>query len=223
MKKGFGYFKISVIEFIAAAIILLLSILLFSIIVNEIVIEKENSIDDAVFKYISSFTSPSATKAALFATTFGSGYFLIPAYILIIFYHIKIHRIKQATIVGIIAIISLLSVWLLKDLFHRPRPLLPLISGAWGYSFPSGHSLGGFTFSGVLIYILWRTSLKPYLKWLLYILLFIFSILIGISRIYLRVHFASDVLGSFLLTVVWLSLTFILLETIEKINNSKNE
>ena len=222
MKRDFGYFKISVIEFFTAVIILLLSILLFSIIADEIVIEKENPFDTAVFRYISSFTSPSATKAALFVTNFGSGYFLIPSYLFIILYYVKIKKIQEATVVGIIAIISLLSGWLLKVLFHRPRPSLPLISGAGGFSFPSGHSLGGFTFSGVMIYLLWRTSLNPFLKWILSILLIISSILIGISRIYLRVHFASDVLGSLLLTVVWLSLTFILLETIEK-NTTKEK
>ncbi len=216
MKRDFGYFKISVIKFITAASILLLSILIFSIIADEIVIEKENTFDKDVFNYISSFTSPSATKAALFVTNFGSGYFLMPVYLFIIFYHVKIKKIQEATFVGIIATISLLSVLLLKVLFHRPRPSLPLIIGAGGYSFPSGHSLGGFTFSGVLIYLLWRTSLNTLLKWILAILLIISSILIGISRIYLRVHFASDVLGSLLLTVFWLSLTFILLKTIEK-------
>ena len=216
MKKDLGYFKISVIEFIIAAVILLLSILLFSIIADEIVIEKEGSFDTHVFTYISSFTTPFITRAAMIVTNFGSGYFLIPAYLCIIFYHIKNKKNQVAILVAIVATVSLLSGWLLKDLFHRPRPELPLISGAGGYSFPSGHSLGGFTFSGVLIYLIWRTSLSPFLKWIFSILLVIFSLLIGLSRIYLRVHFASDVLGSLLVTVVWLSLTFIIMETIEK-------
>ena len=95
---------------------------------------------------------------------------------------------------------------------------MPLISGAGGYSFPSGHSLGGFTFSGVSIYLLWKSTLQPYQKWILSLFSLTLAILIGLSRIYLRVHFASDVLGSLLVTIVWLSLTFILLETIEKSN-----
>ena len=118
--------------------------------------------------------------------------------------------------VAIVASVSLLSGWLLKDIFHRTRPISPLISDAGGYSFPSGHSLGGFTFSGVLIYLLLLTSIPNYLKWILSVLLILFAFLIALSRIYLRVHFASDVFGSLLVTIVWLSLTFILLETIEK-------
>src|ERR1700712_2455770 len=155
-KKHFGYFKISVVEFIIAVAILLLSILLFSIIADEIVIEKESSFDTHVFTYISSFATPFTTRSAMFVTNFGSGYFLIPAYLCIIFYHIKNKKNREATAVAIVATVSLLSGSLLKGLFHRPRPPFPLVSGTGGFSFPSGHSLGGFTFSGVMIYLLWR-------------------------------------------------------------------
>src|ERR1700704_2238694 len=122
VKKDFGYFKISVIEFIIAVVILLLSILLFSIIADEIVIEKESNFDTNVFTYISSFATPFTTRSAMFVTNFGSEYFLIPAYLYIIFYHIKNKKNQEATVVAIVATVSLLSGWLLKDLFHRPRP-----------------------------------------------------------------------------------------------------
>ena len=180
------------------------------------VIEKENHFDVVAYNRLATYDSPFNTKAALFITNFGSGFFLIPAYLTILLIYLKVRKYREAMIVGTVASVSLLSGWLLKDLFHRARPTFPFISGAGGYSFPSGHSLGGFTFSGLLIYLLSKTSVSSYKKWILSALLFLFSLLIGISRIYLRVHFASDVLGSLLLTLVWLSLTFILLETIEK-------
>jgi undecaprenyl-diphosphatase len=214
LKRKIGFLGISVIEFIVTTAIFLISVLLFSFIAQEVVIEKDNHFDTIVFNHITSYDSPFFTSAAKFITNFGSGYFLIPAYLVIILYHIRNNKKQEAVVIGIVALVSLVSGWLLKDIFHRPRPLLPLVSGAGGYSFPSGHSLGGFTFSGVLIYLLWRTSLRPYQKWILSVLLLMFSLLIGLSRIYLRVHFASDVLGSFLVTVVWLSLTFILQKNI---------
>lgn len=222
MKNKNRYLKIFTIEFIAAAGIFLFSVLLFSIIANEVVVENENNFDYSVFRVIASHSSLVKTKAALFITFFGTGYFLIPAYIFIIFYYARLKMNGQATVVGIVALISLLSGWAFKDIFHRPRPLLPLISGAGGYSFPSGHSLGGFTFSGVIIYLLWGTTMPRYLKWILSILLVLFAFLIGLSRIYLRVHFASDVMGSFLLTLVWLSLSFIFLKAFEKKSKKSN-
>jgi undecaprenyl-diphosphatase len=216
VKRNIGYFEISVIEFLVALGVLLFAITLFYLTANEVIFEKDDQFDLKVFNYIASYDSPAIIKLANFVTHFGSGFFLIPAYLTIIFYHIKVKKIREAIMVVITATVSLLSGWLLKDIFHRPRPIFPLVSGAEGYSFPSGHSLGGFTFGGVLIYLILRTTIPHYLKWLLSILLLFFTLLIGLSRIYLRVHFASDVLASFLVTIVWLSLTFILLETIEK-------
>jgi undecaprenyl-diphosphatase len=222
LKNKNRYLKIFTIEFIAASCIFLLSVLLFSIIANEVVVENENNFDYKVFRVIASYTSPFKTKVALFITFFGTGYFLIPAYILTILYYARQKMNGQAIVVGIVAVISLLSGWAFKDIFHRPRPLLPLISGAGGYSFPSGHSLGGFTFSGVIIYLLWRTTIPKYLKWTLSILLVLFAFLIGLSRIYLRVHFASDVMGSLLLTLVWLSISFIFLKAFENRSKRRN-
>ena len=221
MKRKVGFLTISVIEFVAAAVVLLLAVSLFSFIVDEMVVEKGNLFDAEVFKFISSYISPFNTQFAQIVTFFGTGTFLIPAYLIIIWYHVKIKKKPDAIMVAIVATVSLLSGWLLKDIFHRPRPPLPLVSGAGGYSFPSGHSLGGFTFSGVLIYLLWNSHLRTSIKWILTVTLLLFGLLIGMSRIYLRVHFASDVLGSLLVTIVWLSLTFIIVETIEKTNRMR--
>ena len=216
MKRNIGYFQISVIEFLVATGILLCAIFLFSFIADEIVIENDTLFDARVFNFIASYESPTLTKVVRVITNFGTGFFLIPAYVIIIFYLKTTKKNQEAIMVTIVATVSLLSGWLLKDIFHRTRPLSPLISGVGGYSFPSGHSLGGFTFSGVLIYLLLRSSIPNYLKWILSFLLILFAFSIAFSRIYLRVHYASDVLGSLLVTIVWLSLCFILLETIEK-------
>ena len=194
----------------------MVSVFLFSLVANEMVFENETIFDSRAFSLLASYTTPFNTKTAILITWFGTGYFLLPAYLLITLYHNQQNKNKEAILVLIFAFVSMMSGMALKVLFHRTRPMFPLISGAGGYSFPSGHSLGGFTFSGVLIYLLLKTTLNPYLKWIFSILLIIFSLLIGLSRIYLRVHFASDVLGSLLLTIVWLSITFILFETIEK-------
>jgi undecaprenyl-diphosphatase len=218
LKKKIGFLQISVIEFIAATGVFLIAIATFSLIADEMVIEKGNQFDAYAFNQIDAYHSPFTTKLAEFVTAFGTGYFLIPAYLLIIWFCYRIKKKPEAIMVAIVATVSLLSGWLLKDIFHRPRPIMPLISGAGGYSFPSGHSLGGFTFSGVSIYLLWKSTLQPYLKWILSLCSLLLAILIGLSRIYLRLHFASDVLGSLLVTIIWLSLTFILLETIEKSN-----
>jgi undecaprenyl-diphosphatase len=208
--------KISVIEFIIAAALLLISVLFFSLIAGEIVIENKNQVDLRVIKYVSSFDSAFHTRIAIFFTFFGSPYFLVPAYLIIIFYYSGLRKIREAILIGIVASISVLSIVLLKDIFRRPRPESPLISGVTGYSFPSGHSLSGFTFSGMMIYLIFKSTLPLFWKWSFSVMLLALAFLIGLSRIYLRVHFPSDVLGALLVTTVWLSLTFIVVNVIER-------
>jgi len=111
---------------------------------------------------------------------------------------------------------SLLLGWILKPLFHRSRPGLPLVGGAGGYSFPSGHALGGFIFCGVLLLLLWKSRINFYLKWILTFFIFAFGLIIGISRIYLHVHYATDVLGSLFITLAWFSLSYIFFRLIFK-------
>jgi undecaprenyl-diphosphatase len=132
------------------------------------------------------------------------------------FYYSKQQKKKEAILIGVVALISVLSIFLLKDLFHRHRPPSPLIPGVNGYSFPSGHSLSGFTFSGIMIYLISKSTIQPYKKWIYAILLFLFAVLIGMSRIYLRVHYPSDVIGGLLVTTVWLALTFMAILNVEK-------
>jgi undecaprenyl-diphosphatase len=208
--------KLSATEFIVAAVLLLLSIALFSFVADEIVIEDKYSFDLIIFRWFTHHTTDFHTRIVLLFTFFGSPYFMIPAYLVVMFYYSRQKKKKEAILIGVVAVISVLSIFLLKDLFHRHRPLSPLIPGVTGYSFPSGHSLSGFTFSGIMIYLILKSNIPRYRKWIFSVLLFIFAVLIGMSRIYLRVHFPSDVLGGLLVTTVWLSLTFMIVTEIEK-------
>lgn len=73
-----------------------------------------------------------------------------------------------------------------------------------GYSFPSGHSMVSMAFYGFLIYLIYNNIKNKYIKWILICSLSILIILIGISRIYLGVHYTSDVLAGFLLSISYL-------------------
>jgi undecaprenyl-diphosphatase len=94
----------------------------------------------------------------------------------------------------------------LKLIFARPRPLYPLLSPEHGFSFPSGHATFSFVFYGALAYLAWLTNFPKYIKMLMMGFLVGLSLLIGISRIYLRVHYPSDVLAGFCLGYSWLFL-----------------
>ena len=192
-------------------------LLLFLFITDEIVLEKETWLDDAVFRLLNIYTTPAVTGKMIFFTFFGSMKFLFPAYCLFVLYFLFL---KKNTLRSLnIAAIGLSSVALLftiKDIFKRHRPPHPLLPDVKGFSFPSGHSFSAFTFCGLLIYVLWETEVNLAVKWIGTIALFVFAALIATSRVYLHVHYASDVIAGFCLSVLWLAICIFVLNRIEK-------
>jgi undecaprenyl-diphosphatase len=196
-------------EFILLVSLLTISLLFFYSVVHYAMFEKQNMMDNLAFRYFRPLISDNNTRIANIITFFGTGTFLIPSYSLILFYLIRLNYRKYAVMVLTTVISSLLLGWLLKPTFHRLRPPYPLVSGAGGYSFPSGHALGGFIFTGVIIYLLWKTSKKIHFKCFMSFLFTVFGLMIGLSRVYLHVHYITDVAGSLLVALIWLSLTYL--------------
>jgi len=104
---------------------------------------------------------------------------------------------------------------LLKQLFQRKRPLSPLLKAAKGLSFPSGHAIMAVTFYGLLIYILQHSVAVDWIKWIATILIVVLILLIGFSRVYLRVHYASDVAAGFVIGLLWLIISLAVLKWLE--------
>ena len=152
----------------------------------------------------------------LFITFLGTHLFLIPANLILIFYFLLVKKQNWFSIrVITIAISSLVLMLLLKQLFQRKRPLSPLLKAAKGLSFPSGHAIMAVTFYGLLIYILQHSITIDWLKWVATILVFVLIISIGFSRIYLRVHYASDVAAGFIIGLLWLLISLAVLKWLE--------
>ena len=169
----------------------------------EDVFNKEIMNGDIVgYKLVSTFLiSDFATPIAKFITNFGGAIILIVlAFMLFIF--IKNKKIG-VSIISNLAIITVLN-QLLKRIVQRPRPTEFRIVEETGYSFPSGHSMISMAFYGYLIYLIYKHVKNKYLKWISIILLSILICSIGISRIYLGVHYTSDVLGGFFISISYL-------------------
>ena len=169
----------------------------------EDVFNKEIMYGDIIgYKLISTFLiSDFVTPIAKFITNFGGAIFLSIATVML-FLLIKNKKIGLSIISNIV-IITVLN-QLLKRILQRPRPTEFRIVEEKGYSFPSGHSMVSMAFYGYLIYLIYRYIKNKYVKWTLITILSILICLIGISRIYLGVHYTSDVLGGFLISVSYL-------------------
>lgn len=97
---------------------------------------------------------------------------------------------------------------LIKLIFMRERPTLEHLVVEHSYSFPSGHSTGSMLLYGTIIMLLPLFIKKKAICRSLQLLLGIGILLIGISRVYLGVHFPSDILGGFCFGLSWLLLTY---------------
>ena len=170
---------------------------------TEDVFNKEIMSGDIIgYNIISKFLiSDFVTPIAKFITNFGGAIFLIILTI-VLFFVIKNRKIGLSIFSNLV-IITVLN-QLLKRILQRPRPTEFRIIEETGYSFPSGHSMISMAFYGYLIYLIYKYVKNKYVKWISIVLLGILICSIGISRIYLGVHYTSDVLGGFLISVSYL-------------------
>jgi len=191
------------IKALLVSLLFIISLFVFGYMAHEIVGENETAFDERVFHFFAGFSSPGFIKVNRVITFFGASYFSISAYLILLSILFLSGRKTDGINIAIIAITSSALMFGLKEFFHRKRPNLPLIRTLDNFSFPSGHALTSFIFCSVLVYLVWKGSLNKTWKWILSALLILFSVCIGISRIVLRYHYASDVIAGFCLALAW--------------------
>jgi undecaprenyl-diphosphatase len=126
--------------------------------------------------------------------------------IMIFLFTVLKHRMEL--VLFVVAVLGT-KIWndLLKNLFERDRPVEHRLVEEVGYSFPSGHSMVAFAFYGILAFLLWRHLRTRTARSVVILLAIAMTLLIGVSRIYLGVHYPSDVLGGYLASACWLGVT----------------
>lgn len=191
-------------------------ILLFSAIVDENILEKNYDFDTAVVKLVTANVTPRLQNAMSIITFFGSSKFLMPAYIVLILYLLWKKKKAIALDISIIAISSTMVMFALKEFFHRNRPDSTLGNTLESYSFPSGHTVSSFVFCSVLAYLVWKTDISALKKYSITIILFFCTIAVGISRIILLAHFATDVIAAYCFAFAWTLMSFWLIQFIRK-------
>lgn len=116
--------------------------------------------------------------------------------LLIVLWRHKKYPYKAGLIVALFGAIS--SSYLLKILVERPRPLSPIaLISEPGYSFPSMHAASSMAAYGFLLYTIYKLMLPPHHRAPVMISLVATIFLVGLSRVYLGVHYPSDVLGGY--------------------------
>lgn len=182
-------------------IIFSLSILIFLGIVNLLLKEQIHVFDNFIFSGIEKIRCKPMTIFFKIITFLCSTEFLLTATVLIMIFSKKK---KNAFYISLNVLLCFLFNQWLKSIFLRTRPedINLIVEG--GYSFPSGHSMVSLAFYGFFIYLIFHKKLKKSKKMLYCSLLALLTLLIGISRIYLGVHYASDVLAGFAIAMAYL-------------------
>ncbi len=214
------WWKAASTEWLAVAALFLMALLVFSLAAHAALGGKEDEFDVKVHLFVASHSTPAFIALMQHVTFLGSASFLLPAYGVLLLLLLLQKKKRSALAVFIIGSSSFLLMSGLKQVFHRQRPELPLIKGIATYSFPSGHSLSSFIFCSLVAYLVWKSRLPVAMRALLVILLFLLAVAIGLSRIVLNVHYATDVMAGFCLGVVWVLLSF---GIIRKLNDSTSQ
>lgn len=196
-----------------------LFILFFMLISHEISKSTVLAFDHQAIALIQSWINPRLTNWMLGITFLGSVNWIA---ILVVGGGVVLF-IKKKRSLGLFFLLSsgvgALFNLLLKWLFKRERPdILPLISEE-GYSFPSGHSMGSFIFYGALAYVIIHLVHQKSWKWIATILNGLIILFIGITRVYLGVHYPSDIVGGFFAGAAWLLACIILFRYYEYRHN----
>ena len=197
-------------------IIVCLCLLLFSVILFNVckygVLDIDNNVYNFISKNIMNDTLSSILKCV---THLGGVAFIVLLGVLCFMFCKKNRWFITFDLVGCTVINQTI-----KHIVRRPRPnVLRLVSES-GYSFPSGHSMISVAFYGLVIYFVYKNINNKYLKWALITLLSLLILTIGFSRIYVGVHYFTDVVGGFFLALAYL-IVYIYIYNKKVIKNEK--
>lgn len=178
-----------------------ISIILFLVLTYTIFNNKILYIDNYVESFILGIRNDKLTNAMKIITNISSAYALIAITILLFFI---LKNKKIVTLISYNLLLVFITNQTFKLFFHRERPLDIGLIAENGYSFPSGHAMISMAYFGFIAYLIYIKIDNKILKFLTAIGIFSIIFLIGFSRIYLGVHYFSDVIGGFLLAISYL-------------------
>ncbi|GEO06276.1 hypothetical protein AAE02nite_39400 [Adhaeribacter aerolatus] len=221
VKKILALFTLIGAELVILGGVAFICVSLFLLMAKLVFLDQNQTLDMAAFAFAKRHTTPGFTAFMRFVTFFASKDFLIYGSLSLafIFFFIKKHRWYAVKIPVIAAGSSLLNQGM-KFWFDRPRPETAFYEQS-GFSFPSGHAMIGGAFYGLFIYLVWTNIKSLFWRWFFTLLLCLWIVLIGYSRVYLNVHYASDILAGWSAGFVFLIISLRVLRKFEPTNARK--
>lgn len=166
--------------------------------------------DPQVAALLRAFRTPPVTHVLWIATVFGDPRGMFAVATIFVLLLLLWGRRAEALLVGVTMAAGSAFGDLVKIAAQRPRPpaFYALIREPASFSFPSGHALASLLFFALLAFVLWRTAgTSPRRRFAIVVLCAFGAFTVALSRIYLGVHWPTDVLGSWYLGAAWLTVT----------------
>ena len=173
-------------------------VLLFILILLVYLFDKNLIFDEAIYKFVRSFSNSFFDKYFVLVTKAGNSVFIFG----LVLVFLILLRNYYGIILSISTIIGAVSNAGIKQIFRRIRPVHLRLIEQGGYSFPSGHAMISICVYGYLSYLVNKKIKNKYLRLVLCLFLVILILSIGISRIYVGVHYPTDVIAGYLLAMI---------------------
>lgn len=182
-----------------------------------------NTVDIQVVQWFQQYRHPLLTKIMLFFSFIGDTVPVTVISVLVMFILFRIfHQRIELFLFSLVLIGSTISTILLKSYYQRERPQLDMLVMEEGFSFPSGHSMAALSLYGIVTFLLWRHVSNVSGRNILLLSSIILIIIIGISRMYLGVHYPSDVIGAYLFSSFWLLFSIAIFQYIKVRREKQN-
>jgi membrane-associated phospholipid phosphatase len=221
-RKSIATLALFTVELVFIWAIFLTCIMVFFFLSREILEGQNLHFDDRAFAWADSWGSVAFTKFMVVVTFFASRHFITAVSLVLIFYFLFVRRHRWYSLkVPVIAVGSITLNLILKFFFNRPRPLVPHLVESSGLSFPSGHAMISASFYGLLFYLVWMHVKQPVWRIFLLVMLVFIIMLIGFSRVYLHVHYATDVIAGFAAGLLWVIIAIFSLRKLERYSRRK--
>lgn len=205
-----------IIIVVIALIIVITSINLFIELTDTLHTDMLSNLDDQVTDYVISYRTPALTEFFIFMTDVGDLYgYLVVLTLYFLISRLIFKRWKYVLQTTLVLILASVSNMMLKRFINRARPGIEHLVSVETLSYPSGHAMSAMAFYGFLIYLCTRFRINKFLKTGLIALLVFIILSIGTSRIYLGVHYPSDIAGGYIAGLIWVVFCILIFNLIE--------
>ena len=193
-------------------------LILFLVTMIMLLLNKVSFLDDYIYKIIYGLRNNIWDFIFINITKMGNTTIVLLVIIVVL---LKMNH-KNQKILSFTAMITVLSNQIIKNIIKRPRPNHIRLIKQGGYSFPSGHAMISIAVYGFLLYYIQTNCKNKKQKILLSVLLTIIILMIGCSRVYVGVHYPTDIIGGYCLSIYILKMVIYFCQKYRGNSNEKN-